>query len=281
MYHSRPHRKIKRIIFESSRKWDGTREVGLSTSQIKQIGGRAGRYGVRDDSSDGGIVTTLYPEDLPVVKAAMDSDLPPIPGAILPINFHAYNTIQQATLVKEPQFTDVLETLSLFSRTRYPYIHAETKENRRMAELLNQASNHFTMEDTMTWFLSPLSSRDDVAKAVALKFLKDHQVRLRVNLTKALRRENLLEVLETTRSAMESETKVSDPRGKLMTLETLHKSIILYMWMGQRMPVAFADVEEALDLKGKAEEAMEFVLRVMTKGASAKNNVSRLADGRS
>jgi len=133
----------------------------------------------------------------------------------------------------------------------------------------------------MTWFLSPISWRDDAAKAVATRFLKDHQMRLSVNLGRALRQEKLLPVLEATCSAMEARTKVSDPRGTLMALETLHKSIILYMWMGQRMPVVFADREKALDLKEKAEKAMEFVLRVMTKGVNAKNIVSRLTDGRS
>lgn len=251
----------------------------MSTSQIKQIGGRAGRYGLHGDSSDGGIVTTLYPKDLPAVKAAMNSDLPPIPGAVLPFNFNTYNSVQQATLVDEPRFTNVLETVSLFSRTRRPYIHGEKSQDRGIAELLNTACNHFTMEDTMTWFLSPVSWRDDVAKAVATRFLRDHQMRLRVNLTKALRQEKLLEVLETTCSAMKAQTKVSDPRTTLMALETLHKSVILYMWMGQRMPVVFADLEEALELKGKAEQAMEFVLQVMTKGVSVKNIVSRLTDG--
>lgn len=211
----------------------------------------------------------------------MDSDLPPLPGAVLPLNITAYNTIQQTTLAKQPQFTDVLETLSLFSRTRRPYIHGETREDRGMGQFLNQALNHFTMEDTMTWFLSPVSLRDDVAKAVTMRFLEDHQMRLRVDLTKALRQERLLQVLETTCSAMEARMKVSDPRETLMTLETLHKSIILYMWMGQRMPVVFADTGEALELKEKTEKAMEFVLQAMTKGASAKGNVRKLANGRS
>lgn len=280
MYNSRPHRKIKRIIFESSYKWNGTRKVQLTTSQIKQIGGRAGRYGLHGDSSDGGIVTTLYPEDLPSVKAAMDSVLPPIPGAILPIKFGAYNTVQQATLVDEPQFTNILETMSLFSRTRHPYMHSETRQDRGIAELLDTAFNHFTMEDTVTWFHSPVAWKDDVAKAVAIRFLKDHQTRLRVDLKKALRQEKLLGVLEAACSAMEVQTKIPDPRATLMTLETLHRSIILYMWMGRRMPVVFADLEEALMLKEKAEKVMEFVLQVITKRASTKG-VGKLAYRRS
>ena len=281
MYCSRSHRKIKRIIFESSRKWNGTEEVELSTSQIKQIGGRAGRYGLHGNSSDGGIVTTLYPEDLPVIKAAMGSSLPTIPGAVLPINFDAYNTVQQAMPVNGPQFTSLVETISLFSRTRHPYIHGESRQGQDIAKLLDTTSNDFTMEDTITWFLSPVSWRDDVAKAVAVRFLKDHQMRLRANLTKALREEKLLQVLEKACSAMEAKKKVSDPRETLMGLETLHKSIILYMWMGQRMPVVFADLDMALELKEKAEQAMEFVLQMMTKDVSAKDAVHKLAGGRS
>ena len=281
MYCLPSHRKIKRIIFETSRKWDGTREIELSTSQIKQIGGRAGRYGLHGNSSEGGIVTTLYPEDLPAIKTAMGSDLPPIPGAVLPMNFDAYNTVQKAIPINRPQFTSLLETISLFSRTRHPYIHGETREGQDIAQLLNTTSDDFTMEDTITWFLSPVSWRDDVTKAVAVRFLKDHQMRLRANLTKALREEKLLQVLEKVCSAMEAQKTVSDPRETLAGLETLHRSIILYMWMGQRMPIVFADLETALELKEKAEQAMEFVLRVITKGVSAKDAVSKLADGRS
>ena len=253
----------------------------MSISQIKQIGGRAGRYGLHGDSSDGGIVTTLYPEDLPTVKAAMNSDIPPVLGAVLPINFDAYRTVQQANLVDRPQFTNTLETISLFSRTRHPYIHGEDREGRGIAELLNTTSNNFTMEDTMAWFLSPVSWRDDIAKAVATRFLKDHQLRLRVDLKRALKQEGLLQVLEGTCSAMETQSKGLDPRPTLMALETLHRSIILYMWMGQRMPVVFADLEVALELKGRTEKAMEFVLQGMTREVSAKDAVGKLTDGRS
>ncbi|GAA5907546.1 hypothetical protein JCM6882_004401 [Rhodosporidiobolus microsporus] len=38
--------KIRRIVFESLHKWDGQSEIQLPVPQIKQIAGRAGRYGV-------------------------------------------------------------------------------------------------------------------------------------------------------------------------------------------------------------------------------------------
>ncbi|KAF9792586.1 P-loop containing nucleoside triphosphate hydrolase protein [Thelephora terrestris] len=272
--------KIKRIIFESSRKWNGSRETELSTSQIKQIGGRAGRFGLHGDSSDGGVVTTLYPEDLPAVKIAMDSEIPPISGAVLPINFDAYTTVQQAMPLYKPHFTKVLETTSLFSRTRRPYIHGDSKrEAAGIAELLDTTTDHFNMEDTMTWFLSPVHWRDAAARSVATRFLKDHQIRLRVNLKTALREEKLLQVLEQAISAMRARRRVFETRKTMMALETLHKSVILYMWMSQRMPIVFPDIDEALEVKEGAEKAMEYVLQLMTRGTKAKDIVNTLADG--
>jgi len=97
---------------------------------------------------------------------------------------------------------------------------------------------------------------------------------------KVLREEKLLQVLETTWSAMEAQARVPESRATLMALETLHKSIILYMWMGRRMPVVFADLEGALELKEKAEQAMEFVLRGMTKRVRVKSVVDNLSNGR-
>ena len=45
-------------------------EVPLEASQVKQIAGRAGHYGM---GVEGGVVTTLEPSDLSLLKAAMDT----------------------------------------------------------------------------------------------------------------------------------------------------------------------------------------------------------------
>lgn len=69
--------KIKRIIFETCYKWNGSETVPLSASQIKQIAGRAGRYGTQkdDDGETGGVVTTMQEDDMPVLRAALNSPM--------------------------------------------------------------------------------------------------------------------------------------------------------------------------------------------------------------
>ena len=46
----------------------------------------------------------------------------------------------------------------------------------------------------------------------------------------------------------------------LQTLETMHKSLVLYLWLSQRMPLAFSDRDKAQSLKDEVETAIDGLL---------------------
>lgn len=62
--------KINRVIFTTTQKYNGKRNITLSDSSIKQIGGRAGRFGVGESE---GHITAISKDELMVVKKAIDA----------------------------------------------------------------------------------------------------------------------------------------------------------------------------------------------------------------
>lgn len=64
---------ISRIIFATMKKFDGVEMRELTVPEIKQIAGRAGRYG---SEFPVGEVTCLYASDLPLLHSALDSPSP-------------------------------------------------------------------------------------------------------------------------------------------------------------------------------------------------------------
>ncbi|KAI3607874.1 atp-dependent rna helicase suv3 [Moniliophthora roreri] len=75
--------KINRVIFSSTSKFDGKVRRALTVSQVKQIAGRAGRFSADSSSSEGGVATTLHPQDLPSLAMTLAKQLPPIPYVVL------------------------------------------------------------------------------------------------------------------------------------------------------------------------------------------------------
>lgn len=70
---------VKRIIFGSVKKFDGIGLVELPQASLLQIAGRAGRFGL--EFSKHGYATALYDRDLPAVRRAFETPLPPLLSA--------------------------------------------------------------------------------------------------------------------------------------------------------------------------------------------------------
>lgn len=65
---------VRRIVFIQTEKFDGTKRRGLSAQEIKQIAGRAGRFGIYDT----GYVNAMGPVSLDYVRERLDVEEKPI-----------------------------------------------------------------------------------------------------------------------------------------------------------------------------------------------------------
>lgn len=69
---------IRRIVFSTIEKFDGKQRRYLSVSEVKQIGGRAGRYG---SMFPDGFVSAFRSEDIAFLKYSVDQNDPQIRAA--------------------------------------------------------------------------------------------------------------------------------------------------------------------------------------------------------
>ena len=77
-------------------------------------------------------------------------------------------------------------------------------------------------------------------------------------------------------------TKYQISKTKLMnevlsTLESFHKTAVMYIWLSYRMPVVYAEQEEVVRVKKRVEGALEWCLEGMTT-AKEKSEEEKMAD---
>jgi ATP-dependent RNA helicase SUPV3L1/SUV3 len=65
---------VRRIVFVQTEKFDGTRRRPLNVSEIKQIAGRAGRYGIYDT----GYINAMGEDSLPYIRERYEAEEPQI-----------------------------------------------------------------------------------------------------------------------------------------------------------------------------------------------------------
>ncbi|KAI0648445.1 P-loop containing nucleoside triphosphate hydrolase protein [Trametes meyenii] len=256
--------KIKRIVFEAVSKFDGGRPRVLSASQIKQIAGRAGRFGLHGDNSQGGIVTTLRPEDLEIVRKALKSPYDTIRYARLPMDVRVFTRIMQVL----PQGASQLTAADVFvyvSKVDPRFEVLAIHDLKTCMEFIDQYSECLTVEGRLLVQNSPCPWRDEYSVAGAAALMDVHRDRLQVPIEDLLQRAGLLRKLNTVLVLMEDDTVPLRPpqvTAYLNQLETVHKVIVMYLWYSYRYSVAFPDQEKAFELRQLTEVAMDWCLEV-------------------
>ncbi|KAI9346115.1 P-loop containing nucleoside triphosphate hydrolase protein [Obelidium mucronatum] len=223
---------IKRVIFERVQKFNGTELSFLTVSQIKQIGGRAGRF---KTAFQDGSVTTFHNGDLRRVREAMATINPlPLPSAGLYPNLEQMEKF--AAELPNETFSGLLDKFEELSRLDGDFFLCNLTAQKQSADLIQKVE--LTLQDRYILVSAPSNSESPVGGPALLKFAKCISEGDEI-------------LLQDVVSLPDSPPKASEP---LRELEELHKVIVLYIWLSLRYPANFPGVEAANHMKKVSED---------------------------
>ncbi|KAK5745904.1 RNA helicase [Elasticomyces elasticus] len=267
---------IKRIIFEASSKFDGVSRKTLSIADIKQIGGRAGRYrtaqfnakvgadsldlaSVKGDSpvevsatsdtepENVGLVTTLEAFDFPIIAAAMTAEPEPIRTAGL---FPPASVLERFSSYFPPgtPFSYILMRLHELSQVHSRFHLCGLREQIWIADLIEPVQG-LTISDRNVICSAPASKSEDMFRTLLPAYAKCIATQTGGG---------ILEIPELPLEVLEAE--VSASREYLRSLERLHKGVVTYLWLSYRFAGIFTTRALAHHVKGLVEGRIEEVL---------------------
>jgi ATP-dependent RNA helicase SUPV3L1/SUV3 len=149
------------VVFTTLHKWNGKDNILLTISQIKQIGGRAGRFGTHSDDSDtAGSVTTMHSDDMPLLRLAMDSPLPALPSAYLAPNTFVLETLYTA-LRPQTGLETLYKLLMDLAAVREPYSLSDLAELLVPAGIIDEHCPDLPIRVRALLSQVPMDWRDD------------------------------------------------------------------------------------------------------------------------
>nr|WP_302474544.1 helicase-related protein [Roseococcus sp. MDT2-1-1] len=233
---------LRRVVFSSLRKFDGEQERPLSVQEIKQIGGRAGRFG---GAHAEGIVAVLAgggdPREIAhalTAPAATPEDLrPPVaPDADI-----------VAAVAAEIGTESLFGTLRRIERS----VLRRDDPNYRLGDLSTQIAiaeavdgvRELTLLDRWTYAMCPVDERDE-----GISRLTDWAVEHAMGLAVAPPRAGRLPPPDRA------------SQDALQSAERLHRRLVAWRWLAMRFPEVYRDLDSALAESRRLNDWIEDVL---------------------
>ncbi|KAG7018725.1 ATP-dependent RNA helicase SUV3, mitochondrial [Cucurbita argyrosperma subsp. argyrosperma] len=226
---------ISRIIFSTMEKFDGFEMRDLTVPEIKQIAGRAGRYGSKFPIGE---VTCINGDDLPLLHSSLKSASPTIERAGIFPTFELMYLYSR--LHPENGLRQILEHFVENAKLSENYFIADCEEMLKVAAVLDEMP--LSLHDKYLFCISPVDMADEITSQgltqFATKYANKGVVRLREIFTAGT-----LQVPET--------------QAALKELESVHKVLDLYVWLSFRLEESFPDRELAVSQKSVCSMLIE------------------------
>ncbi|KAM9949027.1 hypothetical protein ACTFIT_010229 [Dictyostelium discoideum] len=242
---------IGRVIFLTLKKYDGEVDRELYASEVKQIAGRAGRFGTKYPV---GSVTTFTRKDL--AKIRKDWQSPNIisdRAGISPLSqqIEKFSLLPQC---KNLKFSEVLTEFMENTNIDKHYFLGNFQEFITIAQITDFTT--MSVKDKFLFSQCPLSnSKNEIPTShyikYALGYSKDRKVNLGFDIDK---------INNAEKRFNESPDDTKKFSEYLSTLESYYSVTDIYLWLSNYFPTHFIQVKNAIELSELISQRISLVL---------------------
>ncbi len=232
---------IRRVLFSTMTKFDGQTDRHLTESEVHQIAGRAGRYGIHEE----GFVGVLE-EAEPTALRSLKELLPRTPKA--PRDFKAPvapNGWHVETISSRLHKTQLREVLGVFmEQLKLDDAHFAVAELEQMLELaaqLDKSAAGLTLKERFVYAQAPVDTRTEMQLHAFLDWSSSHA--------------------HTGRAGKPWFLDEVDGHSRLERMEQALRACTLWLWLDLRFPGVYGWVDDVLALRSSLNDGIERQLR--------------------
>jgi len=228
---------IRRVLFSTLKKFDGVGDRTLNESEVHQIAGRAGRYGMHEEGFTG-----VLREAEPTALRTLKELLPKPPRA--PRDFKATvapNWWHVDTIATRLHLTQLRAVLNVFvDQLKLDNAHfavAELDQMLELAEQLDRTAGKLSLKQRFIYAQAPVDTRTEAQVQAFLDWTHHH-----ATIGQAGTPWFLDEV---------------DEHSRLDNMEKALRSCTLWLWLDLRFPGIYGHLDAVIDLRERLNEGIE------------------------
>ncbi|MEN9628513.1 MAG: hypothetical protein RJA10_1740 [Pseudomonadota bacterium] len=232
---------IRRVLFSTLSKFDGQGDRTLTESEVHQIAGRAGRYGIHEEGFVG-VLDDAEPTALRVLKDL----LPKAPRA--PRDFKAPvapNGWHVDTIAAHLQRNKLREVLGVFvEQLRLDDAHfavAELEQMLELAEQLDRSAAKLTLKERFIYAQAPVDTRSTNQVQEYLEWSASHA--------------------RSGRAGRPWFLDAVDGHSRLDRMEEALRACTLWLWLDLRFPGIYGHVDDVVELRRQLNDGIERQLK--------------------
>lgn len=224
---------IKTLLFSKADKFDGQNQRSLTATEVRQIAGRAGRYGL----SEKGYVGALTPDVLKTVSKLFTKPVEPI---TLPFNVMANfdHIMLVSNILEERSLSAIVDFFVQNMKFEGPFRAANLESMQEASAIVDRYD--LDMRTKYTLSTAPLSTSSPLVMASFERYVR------------ALEQKKPIAYIPPQRLG-----SYALSMDELQEAEDRIKEISLYLWLSYRLGEHFVDAEKARNFRGELNRFIE------------------------